>query len=1145
MQERIWLFQQLNPASAAYHIVADVSLSGNLDVSSLEAALFGLLKRHEALRTTISFVDGDPVQIVGQPSPLPLPIVDLRYCDDKNQELLKQAANHANRTFDLATGPLWRCVLFRLEQTEHILLIAIHHIVCDGWSINLLLTELSAIYNAIIASEAPVLSPLALRYSDYARWERKKVGESSFESELAYWNKELQGASVVLDFPVDRLPSGSLPFEVGHKSFWLHGRSRRSLWTLGRENGATLFNVLLAAFGVLLHKYTGLEDFVVASPVSNRDRAETQNVIGVFLNTLLLRIRPSSALTFRELLTEVHRTAVRAHSNQEVPAELLERLIVTGGEAYRSHQIRVMFNLNNTPALPVQVAGLKVRRRLLPGTSLPFDLSVLVQTNVRQGGATLVTFRYAKTLFSASTIDRLAHHFEMLLSAVVASPDVRLSELSLVSDDERHRLLSEWNDTEAEFPRGKCLHESFAVQAAKTPDAVALLHEGSELTYGELDRRSNQLANYLCGAGVGPETIVGLCVERSPEMVVGLLGILKAGGAFLPLDPAYPAVRLASMLADANASVVVTQAALVDRLPMYEAQVLLIDADWGVIAAQPETASATNADPENLACVIFTSGSSGTPKGVMTRHSGIVNYLAFLIHTYGLCSGNTVLHVSSISFDPSIRDLFGPLLSGGRLVILRAGDEWEPRKYLEAIQNHKVTTILSITPSLLGAIIDNARAGHFAVDSLRQVLTCGEPLHYALCSAAREVFCNAQPVNQYGPTEYTMASTWFRINDDGVGVAPIGQPVWNTRVYVLDDQSSPVPIGVVGELYVCGIGLARGYWRRPGLTADRFVPSPFADGERLYRTGDLARWRAEGKLEYLGRIDHQIKLRGFRVELGEIEAKLLEHPDVGQAVVVAREDVAGDKRLVAYVVALGAAVDAGELRVHLQRSLPEHMVPSACVLLNELPLTSNGKIDRRALPAPERDAVIRGEYVAPRTPTEEVLAATWCEVLRQERVGLHDNFFELGGHSLLATRLMARIRDWFQAELPLRALFEAPTIDELATRIETAQRQGLGLSAPPLVAQPRSDALPLSYAQERLWLLEQIGGLGSAYNLPAAIRLRGELDVAALQRAFALVVERHEVLRTRFAVLDGSPVQVIDRRIVRTCGGAFERAAGK
>jgi amino acid adenylation domain-containing protein len=1128
MQERIWLYQQLNPASTAYNIVTDVVLSGDLDVAALEAALFELQRRHEALRTTIQLTNGDPWQAVGQPIAVPLPIVDLRECEDKTRELLARAADHVNRTFDLSAGPLWRCVLFRLEENEHILLMTMHHVVSDGWSINLLLMELGALYNATIAPGVPVLPPLTLRYSDYARWERQRLKEPSFESHLTYWKKELQGARVGIEFPVDRPPLAVQSSDAGRKSFWLAKGFRSALGRLGKENGATPFDVLLAAFGVLLHKYTDHEDFVVAAPVSNRDRAETQGIVGVFLNTVLLRIRPSPDLTFRELLTEVHRTTLAAYSNQEAPVELLERLMMQAGTPGGPPQIRVMFNLNNTPIRPVEVAGLKVKKGLLPGTSLPFDLSVIVQTNVRER-ATLVTFRYRKDLFAAATIDRLSNHFNVLLSAIIATPDLQLSKLSLASDDERHRLLTTWNDTESDYPRDRCLHELFAIQAAKTPDAVAVVCDGSQLTYGELDRRSNRLAHRLCGLGVGPETMVGLCVERSSEMVVGLLGILKAGGACLPLDPGYPADRLARMLTDAKAPVVVTQQALVDRVPAHGARVLRIDADWDEIAAQPATALTTNVGPENLAYVIYTSGSTGTPKGVMTRHLGVVSYLAFLKQTYGLGSDKTILHVSSISFDPSIRDILGPLLSGARLVVMPTRDERDPRKYLEAIQDNKVTTILSITPSMLGAIIDSGHGRNVAMESLRQLLTCGEALRYELCSAVGEMFGQAQLVNQYGPTEYTMASSWFRVNEDGSGVVPIGRPVWNTRLFVLDRDLRPAPIGMRGELYVGGIGLSRGYFDRPDLTAERFVPDPFGDGERLYRTGDLARWRADGELEYLGRIDHQVKIRGYRIEPGEIEAALVEHPDVHQAIIVAREDSPGEKRLVAYVVAAAeAAVDVGELREHLKQNLPEYMVPSAYVVLDALPLTPNRKVDRRALPAPEDDAIIRGEYVAPRTPVEELLASIWCEVLKLDRVGVHDNFFELGGHSLLAMRVVAHLREAFQVELPLRTLFEAPNVSELAGRIEAAQREGLGLALPALVRRDRSEVLALSYAQERLWLLEQIGGLGSAYNLPAAVWLRGSLDIGALERSFAAVVERHEGLRTRFVAVDGSPVQVID-----------------
>ncbi len=1087
-----------------------------------------MVERHEGLRTRFRVDNGIPVQLIDPPGVFALQVEDLSALPEAERTAAARERSRAitQQPFCLEQGSLFRAHLLRLSGEDHIAVVSMHHIVSDGWSIGVLIREVGALYGAYSDGRGSPLPELAVQYADYAVWQREWLQGAVLEKQVGYWKQRLSGAPGALELPTDRVRPAVQSYRGAHHGFGFPAHLTVGLNELGRSEGATLFMVLLTAFNVVLWRWSGQSDIVVGSPIAGRTHRELEGLIGFFVNTLALRTELGGRPSFRELVGRVKETALGAYAHQDLPFEKLVAELSPVRDLSRQPIFQVLFALQNVPQETLELPGLRLSRIGSDQATAKFDLSLHVY---EREGKLEGYFEYATDLFEGSTVARIASHFRTLLEGVVADPDLPLGELPLLPARERRQLLEEWNATAAAYPRDKCLHELFAEQAARTPDAVALVYEDSELSYGELDRRSNQLAHYLRGLGVGPETVVGLCVERSLEMVVGLLGILKAGGAYLPLDPGYPAERLAYMVGDAKAPVLVTQARLAGDLPAHGAQVVEIDADWARIERCPAGMPRNLSLPDNLAYVIYTSGSTGKPKGVSVRLRGVMSYFAFLIRTYGLDTDSTTLHVSSISFDPSIRDLLGPLLSGGRLVILHPRDERNPKRYLEVIQKNKVTNILSITPSLLGAIIDSAHGTGSSVESLQHILSCGEVLHYTLCSAAGMLFGRAQLVNQYGPTECTMSSSYHLVTHtrDAHGVVPLGRPINNSAFYVLDADLTPVPIGVGGELYIGGVGLARGYLGRAGLTGERFVPSPFGDGERLYRTGDLARWRADGELEYLGRIDHQVKVRGYRIELGEIEARLVEHDSVGQAVVVARDEGA-DRQLVAYIVGDGVAAEPSLLRAHLKHSLPDYMMPSAFVLLDALPLTPNGKVDRRALPIPEDDAVVRGEYVAPRTPVEELLASIWCEVLKLDRVGINDNFFELGGHSLLAMRLVARARDAFQTELPLRALFEAPSLGGLATRIEAAQREGSGLSLPPLVAMKRPAVLPLSHEQERLWLLEQIGGLGSAYNNPVAVRLLGDLNVAALEACFGELARRHESLRTRFETEDGTPRQVVD-----------------
>jgi natural product biosynthesis luciferase-like monooxygenase protein/amino acid adenylation domain-containing protein len=847
-------------------------------------------------------------------------------------------------------------------------------------------------------------------------------------------------------------------------------------------------------------------------------------LIGFFVNTLALRTDLSGDPSFRELLGRVKETALGAYAHQDLPFEKLVEELQPVRDLSRQPIFQAVLTLQNVPQETLQLPGLRLSRLGDGNQTAKFDLVLFVH-EVPSG--LLGHFEYAADLFDRTTIERLSGHFAVLLEGIVTSPDRRLLELPLLTAGERHLVVTEWNDTAADYPSERCVHELFAAQAERTPDSVAVVYEDQQLSYGELDHRSNQLAHHLRGLGVGPEVVVGLCVERSLEMVVWLLGILKAGGAYLPLDPSYPCERLSYMLGDAHCPVVVRQSALAGQMPAGNARLVQLDADWAQIARQPASAVASGTGPDNLAYVIYTSGSTGKPKGVMVRHGGVTNYLDYASSAYAVAGPSRALVSTPLSFDATVTSLIVPLVSGRSTRLLPDNEDFDALGAM--LRAGDKFGLLKVTPTHLDVLKQTLSASTFAGQRFAVVIG-GEALMADTIKQLREDAPQVRLFNEYGPTETVVGCAVYEIDAETrwTGSVPIGRPIWNTQVYVLDGLLEPLPVGVLGELYIGGAGVARGYLGRPSLTAERFVSSPFGEGERLYRTGDLGRWRPDGELEYLGRTDHQVKVRGYRIELGEIEAALCAHPSVWQAVVVAREDAPGEKRLVGYVVgAEGVAPEAGELRGHVQRSLPDYMVPSAFVALDALPLTPNGKVDRKALPAPEGRPEI-DEYVAPRTPVEEVLAGIWCEVLRLDRVGVHDNFFELGGHSLLAMRMIVRVGNAFEVDLPLRAWFEAPTVCELAERVAAAQREGLELAVPALVAGSRPAVLPLSHAQERLWLLEQIASVGSAYHVTVSVRLRGQLDEGALERSFAEVVERHEALRTRFSSIDGTPVQVID-----------------
>jgi amino acid adenylation domain-containing protein len=1025
-QERLWVLEQLGMLGAAYNIPTAVRLVGALDVGALERTFSELVRRHEGLRTRFVAVDGSPVQLIEPAGDYRLEPVDLSGLGarEREAEVGRLAREEALRPFDLAMGPLFRATLLKVSSDEHVVLVTMHHIVSDGWSIGVLIREVGALYAAFMEGKPSPLSELPVQYADYALWQRKVLQGEVLEQQLAYWKEQLSGALAALDLPTDRVRPAVQSFKGGTVSFVLSKELMGGLIALARREGATLFMVLLAAFKALLLRCSGQADVVVGSPIAGRKRRETEGLIGLFADTLVLRTDLSGDPKFRELLRRVKEVALGAYAHQDVPFEKVVEVLRP--ERSLSHQplFQIMLALQNMPMEGLRLPGLVLSTMGGTTATSKFDLTLFIsETRVGLHG----TFEYSTDLFDGSTIGRLVGHFKTLLEGVVADPDHRLSELPLLSEAER-RQLKEWNETAAEYPRDKCLHELFAEQAAKTPDALAVVFGDQELTYAELDRLSNQVAHRLRDLGVGPETVVGLCVERSVEMVIGLLGILKAGGAYLALDPSYPPERLAYMLAETRGPVLVTQARLEHVLPEHSAQVLRLDTDWKDVTGAPGHAISGAAMPDNIAYVLYTSGSTGRPKGVTIAHRSAVALMEWA-HQHFTAELVGVLASTSICFDLSIFEVFAPLTSGGTAIIAATVLD------LQHMPGANRVTMINTVPSAMQELV---RLG-ILPNSVRTVNLAGEALGMKLVQDLYRFDHIHRVCNLYGPSEDTTYSTGVIVPKDAKTVT-IGRPIYNTRAYVLDRGYQPVPIGVVGELSIGGVGLARGYLFQAGLTAERFVPSPFGDGERLYRTGDLARWRSDGELEYLGRVDFQVKMRGFRIELGEIEATLSEHPGVAEAVVVAREEAPGEKRLVGYVVTKhqgGIQPEKGELLAHLARRLPGYMIPSSLVVLDGLPLTPNGKVDRKALPRPEGRADV-AEYVGPRTPAEEALVDIWCEVLKLDRVGVHDNFFELGGHSLLAVQLFARIGQSFGNHIPIPTLFERPTIAALSACLRDA-----------------------------------------------------------------------------------------------------------
>jgi amino acid adenylation domain-containing protein len=1131
-QQRLWFLAEVEGAGGAYHMPFGFRLEGALDAEALQDALDRIVARHESLRTTFATANGEPVQVIAsaERARFALRHEDVRDRDGAQAQVRRLAAAEAAAPFDLERGPVIRGVLIREGETSHTLLITMHHIVSDGWSMGVLFKELSALYDAFAHGRPDPLAPLPVQYADYALWQRRWLTGDVLRRQAGYWENALAGAPVLLNLPADRPRPVVQDHGGATVSFALDAELTAALKRLSQRHGTTLFMTLIAAWGALLARLSGQSDVVIGTPVANRNRLEVEELIGFFVNTLALRLDVAGNPTVAELLADVKARALEAQEHQDLPFEQVVEIVNPPRSLAHAALFQVMFIWQNNEGGALALPGIELSPLRAGGTVAKFDLTL----GMRETGGTIAgTLEYATALFDAPTVERYLEYLRALLAGLVADDDRRIDDVPLMADAERRRMLVEWNATDAPYPAQSCVHELFETHAAAAPDAVAAIYEDERLSYGELNARANRLAQHLRALGVQPDTRVGLCLEPSVDLIVAVMAVLKAGGAYLPLDPAYPLERLRYLLDDGAPAAVLTQPTVPHAVQELlrsarDGSVPVIDvvadgARWSDLPdANPERGALT---PDHLAYVIHTSGSTGEPKGAMVEHRSCVNRIHAQAVLTPLRGGEVFSQKAALGFVDAFFEIVVPLCWGKPLVVIPKAPSRDAEALFAALERHSVTHLVTV-PSLAAAL----RVKKGDLPHVRSWFLSGEVVSPQLAHHLARSMPACLFTNIYGATELTAdAVTYGFVGEAGLpDVIPIGRPVPNTRVYILDGHGEPVPVGVGGDIYVGGVQVARGYLNRPDLTAERFVASPFVAGERLYKTGDLGRYLPDGTIEFLGRRDFQVKIRGIRIELGEIETALAQHDGVREAVVVAREDALGETRLIAYYVPAAsgerAELRAEDLRSSLASRLPEHMVPAAFVALEAMPLTPNGKVDRRALPAPDASSYAAAAYEAPRGDAESAIAAIWAELLEVERVGRQDHFFRLGGHSLLAVRAVAAMRAALRAHVAVRDVFAHPVLADLAA----ALTRGSGAQLPPIVAVERREAMPMSFAQQRLWFLAQMDGVSETYNLPFAFRLRGEVDAPALRAALDRIVARHEALRTTFALIGDTPVQRVE-----------------
>jgi amino acid adenylation domain-containing protein len=1133
-QKGLWFLQRLSGDKTAYSITRAARITTALDITALQRAFQALVDRHRCLRTAFHEIDGAPLQRIQEQADIPFRIEDASGWSD--EELMAHLAAEAARPFDLDRAPLLRVTLLLRSEHDPIMLLNIHHIVADLWSLSVLMKELAAYYQAEKNETAVRLPRLTLEYTDYVCRQAEMLAGEEGERLWRYWQERLGGEIPILNLPTDRPRTGAGAKRGGVVHLSLGRQLTDKLNRLSRELEITLYTTLLAGFNLLLHRYTGRRDIAVGSPTVGRRSRRLAGVLGYFVNPVVMRNELSGNPTFRELARRMRPNVLSALAHGGYPLPLLVKKLRPGQVPNVSPLFQVMFGLQNIHLLDkdglgpfalgleggkLQVGELSFASMSIPHQAPQFDLTLMM---CEDGGELKAYFEYDADLFDNQTIVRLAGHFSQLMESICLDPDHRIGQMRYLPEAESRQLIDDWN----RHPRESLIHpgmpELFQQQAARAPDAVALFAGDQALTYRELNARANQLAHHLRRRGAGSELPVAVCMGRTPEMIITLLGILKSGSPYLPLDPAYPADRLRYMLDDTRAVLIVSHREWADAYAD-DARLVRLDLDWPVIAAEAETDPVFEQSPGQSAYLIYTSGSTGRPKGVVIEHRSFAAFLHWVREEFSDRELSGVLASTSICFDLSVFEIFGPLSWGGALILIENA--------LQLAERREVAAAVQVINTVPSAIRELLRMDAVP-DGGRTIALAGERLEPGL---ARDLYRQAQAsrvLNLYGPSEDTTYSTLSRVPSCNDPEVTIGRGITGSQVYLLDSEMEIVGIGICGEIYLGGAGLARGYWDRPEITAERFLPDPFAaaGGRRLYRTGDLGRVRPDGEIEFLGRADHQVKIRGYRIELGEIERALEQTGQIRAATVVVREETPQDKRLVAYVVAEGEkekAVDLKLLRKYLKEKLPDFLVPSAIVVLDKMPLTPNGKLDRKALPAPEQVRV-EGETAleAPRTSVEQRVVEIYEEVLRLDRVGIHDNFFEIGGHSLLATQVISRVRAVFGVEMGLGSIFEEATAAGLAGRIEEATKAGAVEEASPLVRVDRTERLPLSYAQQRLWFIEQLEPGNIMYNCVGATRLEGELNLAALEWVINEVIRRHEVLRTRIDVEGDAPAQVIE-----------------
>jgi amino acid adenylation domain-containing protein len=1117
-QQRLWLLNQIDSASCAYNMTGALRIRGNLNVEALRKSINEIIRRHESLRTIFSSTNGQPTQVIAEHCDINLTVVDLRELRDAEREDVAAAIarKEAQEPFDLRIGPLFRVNLLRLHNDQYELLVSMHHIISDGWSVGVFIKELQALY-AVNTGEAQIdLPELIVQYADYAAWQREWLSTGVLESEMEYWKDRLDQLPQ-LELPTDHARPPAQTFNGATVSITIGDGLLGELKALGYKHHTSLFMTLLAGFNVLLYRHSGQRDIPVGTPIANRNHVEIERLIGFFVNTLVMRTDLSGDPTFAQLLERVRETALSAYAHQDAPFEKLVEELSTDRTLSRTPLFQVLFVLENAPTQQLTLNGLEAELVEVDNGTAKFDLTLTIKELPKGLEA---VFQYNKDLYEEETISRMAHQFHHLLNSLVDSPHIDISVIDYIPPAQRSQIINDFNLTSRPYSPQLCIHHLFERQVELRPESLAVVYKHERLSYRQINDRANQLAHFLTRHGAGPESLVAVCLSRTPEMIVSLLAILKAGAAYVPLDPNYPSHRLSFMIEDTAASLIISEQDLADKLPDHNSRLVCVDADRQEVGGLSTLNPQSLVSADNLAYVIYTSGSTGRPKGVAIEHRSAAVLLQWACEVFDGEELSGVLASTSICFDLSVFEMFAPLSCGGAVILADNALE------LGELPARGEVRLVNTVPSAIAEMV-RMRA---VPEGVKVVNLAGEVLRRSLAEEVYEETSAGRVVNLYGPSEDTTYSTYEEVRRGSREEVSIGRPIANTRVYVLDERMEVVGVSVVGEIYIGGEGLARGYLGRAEMTGERFVPDPYGEkgGGRMYRTGDIGRYRAGGEIEYVGRKDQQVKVRGYRIELGEIEGVIGQHPCVAQSVVVAIDSPAGDKRIVAYMVCDGPRPSVSDLRSFIKIKLPDYMVPSAFIFLNEMPLTPNGKTDRGRLPRPDdfggnMDRVI----LEPRTYVEEVLAAIWSNLLGVASVAINDSFFELGGHSLLATQVASRARSVFIIDLPLREVFEAVTLEELAACVESRLRQNRPAAQDPINRIARNAELPLSYAQQRLWLLNQIDSASCAYNMTGALRIRGNLNVEALRKSINEIIRRHESLRTIFSSTNGQPTQVI------------------